>query len=88
MLLGSDNGDPTDTQCMQDNTETDASRNTFHGAAAAIVQADREAGEVTITVSAEGLKSGTCRIAVGTGESDSLTETTAKAVTSKAGGIE
>lgn len=88
VLLGSDNGDPTDTQCMQDNTETDASRNTFHGAAAAIVQADNKAGEVTITVSAEGLKSGTCRIAVGTGESDSLTETTAKAVTSKAGGTE
>ena len=86
ILLGSDNGDPTDVQCMQDNTDHEASRSTFHGAAMAVVQTGTEPDELVITASADGLTSGVCRIAAGETEPDTLTVKTVKAVTDKAGG--
>ena len=85
-ILGSDSGDPTDTKSMQDNTDHEAVRDTFRGAAAAVIQAGSAAEELTITVSAEGLTSGMCRITVGTAIPETLTARTARAVTGRAGG--
>ena len=51
-LIGTDNGNPTD-----DHPLTGSDRPAFKGRALAVVQSGRQAGEIHVTVSAEGLTS-------------------------------
>ncbi len=85
-ILASDSGNPMDTQGYQDNTETDASRKTFHGTVSAVIQAGESGDELVITAGSDGLTSGVTRIVTGDGTSASLTERTAEAVMDKISG--
>jgi beta-galactosidase len=49
-LIGTGNGDPTDHT-----PDKSASRTAYHGKVLAVVQATDDAGEITVTVSADGL---------------------------------
>ena len=54
-LLALDNGNAADPTGYQEGTETERTRNTFHGKLVAIVQSTKKEGQIRITASAEGI---------------------------------
>ena len=68
VIAGSDNGSPADLSSFRGVSDTEAYRDTFSGKALFIIRAGREAGEIRITVSSEGLQSQTILVTTETVE--------------------
>lgn len=56
-IVGLDNGNAADTDRYKPETDKSGTRNAFNGKALVIVQSTKDAGEMTLTVSGEGLES-------------------------------
>jgi len=56
-IVGLDNGDATDTDSYKPTTDTAGTRSAYNGKALVIVQSTKDAGEMKLTVSGEGLAS-------------------------------
>lgn len=62
IIVGTDNGDPTDTSGFQGTSDTAADRRTFSGKALLIVQSSEDPGTIHVTASSDGLISAEIQI--------------------------
>ena len=61
-IVGLDNGNASDTTSYKPDTDTSGSRSAFNGKALVIVQSTKDAGEINLTVSGEGIESQSIKI--------------------------
>lgn len=69
-IVGLDNGNAADTDSYKPETDKSGSRSAFNGKALVIVQSTKDAGEMTLNVSGEGLESKTITINTVNNEED------------------